>query len=142
MEFTEKTQAVSASYRLIAGRILNRANDLFVAKIISNEQYNKASLQYLSLIQKAVDINMAAAHALENQLDVKLDEIEKATENLTKVSERLAKAAQIVELSGKIVAAAALVVAAIFDPTKVSAAAAAAAVLAVVKAISDSVPGE
>ena len=142
MDFIEKAQLVSASYRLVAGRVLNRANELLAAKKINNEDYNKASLVYLSLIQKAIDINMAAAHALALNLDVHLDAIEAATKRLGEVSERLAKTAKIVDLSGKIVAAAALVVAAIFDPTKVSAAAAASAVLDVVKSISDDVPEE
>lgn len=140
MSNVERAQVVSGSYRLVAGRVLNRANELFAAKRMSVEDYNKASLIYLSLIQKAIDINMAAAHAAANGLEADLDAIEGATKKLGEVSERLAKAARIVELSSKIVAAAALVVAAIFDPTKVSAGVAAAAVLEVVKTISDEVP--
>lgn len=136
----ENAQKISASYRLIAGRILNQANDAFAKKLIGIEEYNRASLIYVSLIQKAVDINMAAAHAVEGHIKVDLDDIEHATAELTKVSERLARTAKVVELGTKILAATALVVAAIFDPTKVSAGAAAAAVLSAAKTITDYVP--
>jgi hypothetical protein len=126
-EVVQRAVALSQSFRAAANAVLDEGYARFAAGTLSQPDFNRVFANYLSMVQKAVDVNNAATHQLTEALRPVLDAVEKDTARLVKKLERLNEERDLIAASLKVLVAIGAVALAMLLPSPASAVAAAAA---------------
>jgi hypothetical protein len=122
-----RTIALAQSYRRAATALLDQAHTAYAAGQLAQADFNRVFANYLSVLQKAMDINNAASHLLAEGLGAVLDAVEGDTAALEQKLKSLQRAQQLVGISIKLLLAVGAVALAVIAPNPGSLAAAGAA---------------
>ncbi len=127
-DLVTRTVALSQALRRAANAVLDEGYARFQAGVLSQADFNRVFAGYLSMVQKAVDVNNAATHELAAGLAPVLDTVEKGAAELVAKLDRLHRVRDLVAASVKVLVAIGAVALAMLAPSPASGAAAAAAV--------------
>jgi hypothetical protein len=132
-----RTIALAQSYRRSATSLLDEGHARLQAGRLSQDGFNHLFGDYLAILQKAVDVNNAAAHGLAEGIRPVLEAVESASTQLERKLAALTRTEDLISVSVKLLAAMGAVAAAVFAPTPATAAAAAAAIGDAVSSVVD-----
>jgi hypothetical protein len=120
MTDAERTVALSQSLRRAANAVLDEGYARFAAGTLTQPDFNRVFANYLSMVQKAVDVHNAATHQLTAELKPVLDSVEKDTAELQKKLEKLRETRDLVAVSLKLLVALGAVALAVLAPSPAS----------------------
>jgi hypothetical protein len=126
-DLVQRAVALSQSFRHAANALLDEGYARFTAGTLSQADFNRVFANYLSMVQKAVDVNNAATHQLAEEVRPVLDAVEKDTAALVEKLQRLDRERDLIGASLKVLVAIGAVALAMLAPSPASAVAAAAA---------------
>ena len=127
-DLVKRTIALSQTYRQAAGLILDEAHARFSAGTMTQVEFNRVFANYLSTVQKAMDVNNAATHQLAAGVEGALSAVERDTATLCKKLDHLNEVRDLVAVSLKLLVAMGAIALAVLVPSLPSAAAAGSAV--------------
>jgi hypothetical protein len=123
-----RTIGLAQSYRRAATSLLDEAHARLGAGRMKTEEFNRVFGNYLSVLQKAMDVNNAAAHGLAEAVGPVLAAVEDQTASLERKLRALQHTEDLLLVSVKLLVAMGAVALAVLAPTPVAAGAAVVAI--------------
>jgi hypothetical protein len=127
-DLVQRTVALSQSYRRAAGALVDEAHRRFAAGTLTQDEFNRVFSNYLSIVQKAMDVNNAATHQLAAGVANTLSFVEKDTATLCQKLDKLNEIRDLIGVTLKLLVAMGAIALAVLVPSPASAAAAGVAV--------------
>jgi hypothetical protein len=127
-QLVQRTVALSQSFRKTANAVIDEAHARFNRGTLSQAEFNNVFAGYLSMVQRATDVNNAATPQLAIGVGAVLDAVEKDTATLLTKLDELDATRDLIAVVLKLLVALGAIALAVIAPSPLSAAAAGVAV--------------